>query len=89
MARYDVHRLIQNLFKEPGLLERLVTAPDAVYDAYGLDDAERKAVSDASPPALAAIGVHPILQMHLMLARNPQMAELISVKAYASNQENA
>ena len=89
MARYVVHRLIQNLFKEPGLLERLATAPDAVYDAYGLDDAERTAVSDASPPALAAIGVHPILQMHLMLARNPQMAETMSVKAYPSNSENA
>jgi 2'-aminobiphenyl-2,3-diol 1,2-dioxygenase, small subunit len=89
MARYVVHRLIQNLFKEPGLLERLTTAPDSVYDAYGLDEAERTAVSDASPPALAAIGVHPILQMHLMLARNPHMAEMISAKAYSPNQENA
>jgi 2'-aminobiphenyl-2,3-diol 1,2-dioxygenase, small subunit len=89
MARYVVHRLIQNLFKEPGLLERLSTAPEAVYDAYGLDDAERTAISEASPSALAAIGVHPILQMHLMLARNPQMAEMISVKAYAATLENA
>jgi 2'-aminobiphenyl-2,3-diol 1,2-dioxygenase, small subunit len=83
VARYVVHRLIQNLFKEPGLLERLANEPDAVYDAYGLDAAERLAVTEASPPALAAIGVHPILQMHLMLARNPQMAEMISVKSYA------
>jgi 2'-aminobiphenyl-2,3-diol 1,2-dioxygenase small subunit len=84
MARYVVHRLIQDLFKEPGLLERLASTPDQVYDAYGLDAAERAAVEDASPPALASIGVHPILQMHLMLARNPQMADMISVKAYAN-----
>ena len=39
-------------------------------------------MTEARPPALAALGVHPILQMHLMLARNPQMAEMISVKSY-------
>lgn len=82
MARYAVHQLIQNLFKEPGLIDRLANAPDTVYDGYGLTVAEREALSEASPAALASIGVHPILQMHLMLARNPQMAEMISVKSY-------
>jgi 2'-aminobiphenyl-2,3-diol 1,2-dioxygenase small subunit len=84
MARYVVHQLIQNLFKEPGLLDRLNSAPDAVYDTYGLTVTEREAISEASPAALAAIGVHPILQMHLMLARNPRMAEMISVKSYTA-----
>jgi hypothetical protein len=82
MARYVVHQLIQNLFKEPGLLDRLNSAPESVYDSYGLTAEERAAFSEASPEALASIGVHPILQMHLMLARNPQMAEMISVKSY-------
>jgi hypothetical protein len=82
MARYIVHQLIQSLFKEPGLLDRLKSEPDAVYDAYGLTAAERAAFSEASPAALTSIGVHPILQMHLMLARNPKMAEMISVKSY-------
>jgi hypothetical protein len=84
MARYVVHQLIQNLFKEPGLLDRLNSAPDAVYEGYGFTVAERAAVSEASPTALTSIGVHPILQMHLMLARNPQMAEMISVKSYTA-----
>jgi hypothetical protein len=84
MARYVVHQLIQNLFKEPGLLDRLKSTPDAVYDDYGLTAAERDAFSAASPLALASLDVHPILQMHLMLVRNPQMAEMISVKAYTA-----
>jgi len=84
MARYVVHKLIQSLFKEPGLLDRLKSEPDAVYDAYGLTVVERDAFSAASPSALASLDVHPILQMHLMLARNPQMAEMISVKAYTA-----
>jgi hypothetical protein len=82
MARYAVHQLIQNLFKEPGLLDRLNNSPEAVYDSYGLTAVERAAFSEASPAALASIDVHPILQMHLMLARNPQIAEMISVKSY-------
>jgi hypothetical protein len=86
-ARYAVHRLIQSLFKEPGLLDRLANAPDAVYDTYGLDAAERAALSNADPAALAALGVHPILQMHLMLARNPQIADMISIKAYREGWE--
>lgn len=85
MARYVVHQLIQNLLKEPGLLDRLKSEPNSVYDAYGLTNAERDALSAASPAALASIGVHPILQMHLMLASNPQMAEMISVKAYTAD----
>ena len=84
MARYAVHQLIQNLFKEPGLLDRLKSEPEAVYDSYGLTAAEREALSEASAASLASIGVHPILQMHLMLVRNPQMAETISVKAYTA-----
>jgi hypothetical protein len=85
VARYVVHQLIQNLFKEPGLLDRMKSAPDSVYDAYDLTRAEREAFSLASPSALASIGVHPILQMHLMLASNPQMAEMISVKPYTAD----
>jgi 2'-aminobiphenyl-2,3-diol 1,2-dioxygenase, small subunit len=82
MARYVVHQLIQNLFKEPGLLERLRATPEAVFDDYGLSAEERAAFKDGSPPALAAIGVHPILQMHVLLACNPEVAALITVKAY-------
>jgi hypothetical protein len=84
MARYVVHQLIQNLFKEPGLLAKINSTPDEVFDSYGLTVAEREAFSEASPATLASIGVHPILQMHLMLARNPQMAEMISVKSYTA-----
>ena len=69
------------------MLDRLRSAPDSVYDAYGLTKAERDAFSVASPSALASIGVHPILQMHLMLATNPQMAEMISIKAYTADWE--
>ncbi|MGO8919811.1 MAG: hypothetical protein ACLQJR_28260 [Stellaceae bacterium] len=83
MARYVVHQLIQNLFREPGLLDRLRADPTPVFCAYGLTEEEQAALRDGSPPALSAIGIHPILQMHCLLAFNPQIAEAISIKAYA------
>jgi 2'-aminobiphenyl-2,3-diol 1,2-dioxygenase, small subunit len=83
MAPYRVHRLIQGLFKVPGLLERLGTDASAVFDEYGLAESERQALADGSPEALGRLGVHPILQMHYMLARDPAMAAQITIRAYA------
>lgn len=83
MAPYRVHRLIQSLFKVPGLLERLGTDAPSVFDEYGLTEGERQALAGGDPAALGALGVHPILQMHYMLASNPAMAEQITIRAYA------
>lgn len=82
MARYAVNKLVQELFRQPGLLERFRSRRAEVYDAYGLNAEERAALDEGSPPALAAAGVHPILQMHYLLACNPEVAKLITVNAY-------
>jgi 2'-aminobiphenyl-2,3-diol 1,2-dioxygenase small subunit len=81
-GRYAVNRLVQELFRQPGLLERFRGNRQEVYDAYGLTPEERAGLDEGSPPALAAIGVHPILQMHYLLACNPDVAKLITVNAY-------
>jgi len=85
MGRYAVNRLVQELFRQPGLLERLRERRAEVYDAYGLDPAERAALDAGTPPALASVGLHPILQMHYLLASNPDVAKLITVEAYRDN----
>jgi 2'-aminobiphenyl-2,3-diol 1,2-dioxygenase small subunit len=82
MAIYAVNRLVQELFREPGLLERFRANRGEVYDAYGLTAEERKGLDEGSQPALTAAGVHPILQMHYLLACNPDVAKLITVTAY-------
>jgi len=82
LARYEVHRLIQNLTKVPGLLDRLITETQAVFDEYGLTDQERQALTEASPPALASIDVHPMLQLLYLIARNPGMATQVSIRDY-------
>lgn len=82
MSSYAVNRLVQELFKQPGLLERFRDKRAEVYDEYGLDAAQRAGLDAGTPPALAAAGVHPILQMHYLLASNPGVARLITVDAY-------
>lgn len=82
MGRYAVNRLVQDLFRQPGLLDRFRDQRAAVYEEYGLNAEERAGLDEGSPPALTAAGVHPILQMHYLLASNPELAKLITVQAY-------
>lgn len=82
MARYAVNRLVQELFRQPGLLEKFRDRRAEVYDAYGITPEERVGLDEGTPPSLAAAGVHPILQMHYLLACNPDVARLITVNAY-------
>lgn len=86
MASYAVHRLIQNMSKKEGLIARLAESPADVFDEYGIIGDERVALLEASPPALASIGVHPILQMHYLMYRNPDMAAHVTVRDYAEAQ---
>ena len=82
MGRYAVNRLVQELFRQPGLLQRFRDGRQAVYDEYGLDAVQRAGLDEGTPPALTAAGVHPILQMHYLLASQPEVARLITVNAY-------
>jgi 2'-aminobiphenyl-2,3-diol 1,2-dioxygenase, small subunit len=82
MANYAVNRLVQELFRQPGLLERFRDRRAQVYEEYGLDEQQRAGLDAGSPEGLASAGVHPILQMHYLLASNPDIAKLITVQAY-------
>lgn len=88
MSRYAVNRLVQDLFRQPGLLERFRERRAEVYDAYELDSTTRVALDDGSPSALTGAGVHPILQMHYLLACNPDVARLITVKTYLKEEQS-
>jgi hypothetical protein len=63
MAPYRIHRLIQDLMKDPAKLARFKEDPDSVFDAYEITEAERLKPRDGSKAALIELGVHPNLQM--------------------------
>jgi 2'-aminobiphenyl-2,3-diol 1,2-dioxygenase small subunit len=80
--RYAINRLVQDLFAQPGRLEAFRTRRAELCREYALSDAQAAALARCDREALTAAGVHPILQMHLFLANDPQVAGFITVKAY-------
>jgi len=63
LAPYRVHKLIQDLMRDPPRAAAFAEDPEAVFDAFGLAEPEKAMLRDGSPAALHKLGVHPNLQM--------------------------
>lgn len=73
-ARYAIHKMIQDLMRDPPAAAAFRTQPEATFEAYGLTEAEKSLLRDGSPRALHALGIHPNLQMKYARLR-PTSAE--------------
>jgi hypothetical protein len=62
-ARYPVHKMIQDLMRDPERAAAFSKEPEPVFEAYGLTEDEKALLRDGSLPALHQLGVHPNLQM--------------------------
>jgi len=62
-ARYPVHRMIQDLMKDPDGAAAFGRDPEPFFESYGLTDQERALLREGSLAALHRLGVHPNLQM--------------------------
>lgn len=63
VARYPVHRMIQDLMRNPARAAEFSRDPEPVFEEYGLTEDEKRLLRDGSLPSLHALGVHPNLQM--------------------------
>ena len=63
VAPYRVHKLIQDLMRDPARAAVFADDPEPVFEAFGLTEAEKALLRDGSPGALHRLGVHPNLQM--------------------------
>lgn len=79
----NANRLVQRLCRDPALVARLRSDPASVFREHGLSAKEGEALASGDPAALASVGIHPILQVHLMMAMSPQMADLVNMRAFA------
>lgn len=70
-AAYRVHRLIQDLMRDPAAAAEFARDPQPAFERYGLTAEERAALAEGSPQALIALGVHPNLQMKYVRLRAP------------------
>jgi hypothetical protein len=68
-APYRVHRLIQDLNRDPRLVGSFVREPEAVFEVYGIAENERQLLREGTPRALMTLGVHPNLQMKFLRIR--------------------
>ena len=68
-APYRVHRLIQDLNRDPRLVESFLREPEAVFQAYAIAASEQQLLREGTPRALITLGVHPNLQMKFLRIR--------------------
>jgi hypothetical protein len=69
-AAYRVHRLIQDLNRDPRLATTFVSDPEPLFQRYGLLEHERQLLREGTPRALMRLGVHPNLQMKFLRLRS-------------------
>jgi hypothetical protein len=70
-APYRVHKLIQDLMKDPAGQAAFAGNPEPAFEAHSLTEAEKALLRDGSPAALDQLGVHPNLQMKYGRLRIP------------------
>jgi hypothetical protein len=82
-ARYAVHKLIQDLQRDPGAAARFRADPIPMFDACGLDARERELLRAGTKAALIELGVHPNLQMkYFRIAAPPRPGDPGPAAAY-------
>ncbi len=62
-ARYPVHKMIQDLMRDPAGAAAFGKDPEPFFESYGLNEDEKALLREGSLPALHRLGVHPNLQM--------------------------
>jgi len=82
MTHGAFHDFAHRLWQEPDLRAEFARDPAAVLAASALSEEEKRLLLDGSFPALAELGMHPLVQMPYSLARNPQVADQISFRDY-------
>lgn len=77
-----VNRIAADLYRIPGLKAEFQSDPASVLSRYPLTEAQRDGLIEGSFPALAAAGMHPLLQMIYSVARHPEVNAQISAQSY-------
>jgi hypothetical protein len=69
VAPYRVHRLIQDLNRDPTLATTFVRDPEPLFQQYRIAENEQQLLREGTPRALMTLGVHPNLQMKFLRIR--------------------
>lgn len=80
-----VNRIVTDLYRVPGLKAEFQQDPARVLARYPLTDHQRAGLIEGNFPALAAVGMHPLVQMIYSVARHPEVNDQISARSYVDD----
>ena len=83
LVTYKLCRLVQDNLRTPEGIARLRDAPEALFDEYGLTEAERKPFRKSMPlsmPMYAEAGLPPMLRLHVALATDKKIMRDMTVR---------
>lgn len=82
-APYRIHRMIQDLVRDPAAARGFADDPQPVFDRYGIAPGEVALLEERSIAGMTQLGVHPNLQMkYLRLRRTPNPGASGALDAY-------
>ena len=71
LAPYRIHRMIQDLIRDPAAARAYAADPAPTFARYGLTQREQDLLRAGSLAAMTELGVHPNLQMKVLRLSAP------------------
>lgn len=66
---YRIHRMIQDLLRDPDAAHAFANDPHPVFKRYGVTENEAMLLEERSIASMTAVGVHPNMQMKYLRLR--------------------
>lgn len=76
---YHLNKMIQDAFRNPALMGRLMQDPESMYADYGLTEEEKAVFRKPSSPELRKIGVHPVFAMVYMIPWDEKVRKTLTI----------
>jgi 2'-aminobiphenyl-2,3-diol 1,2-dioxygenase small subunit len=78
----SANRMIEEICRRPESIARLNADPEKIFAEFRLTEEEKDALRAGDTAAMGRVGIHPILQMHYVMARKPELTQMMSIVHY-------
>ncbi|WP_150295112.1 hypothetical protein [Sphingobium estronivorans] len=76
---FHINQMLQSIPHDPTVAGGIMTDPEAVYDRFGLSEAERAPFRSGDAAAIRALGIHPHLLMPWTLLTNERVRGFLAI----------
>lgn len=78
-AAYHLNKMLQDALRNRAMMGQLFSAPEPIFDEYGLSEKEKLVFRNPDRSALQSLGVHPVLAMVYMIPRDKKAAAQLTI----------